>query len=608
MAKFSPPDPMDFAKPATWPDWKQRFSLYRVATKLAEEDEPIQEHDGILKPVEFCSRSLSDAERRYAQIEKECLAAVWASERFYHYLCGLESYTIQTDHKPLVSLINSKDLDTTPLRCQRLLIRLMKFNPVAVYVPGKNLVAADALSRHPLQSTELGYLEQEVRVHVDAIEESVGVRRPVLEQIKEQTERDSGLQRVLNYTRNGWPDHIKSVAMSAKQYFPERGTLSELNGVLRRGNQIVIPYSMRDDMIQKIHQGHQGLTKCGQRYKNAIWWPGIGNDVRELIQSCRHCDINRPSQHKEPLLTTPLPELPWQKIGADLCEYNGHNYLVIVDYFSRWLEILNLPKTTSESVIEKMKSTFSRWGIPEEVRTDNGPQFSAELFKNFAAEYDFQHVTSSPHFPQSNGMADRAVKTAKAILKQANPHMALLSYRSTPTEPTRESPSKLMMGRSLRTTLPTLKENLRPAWPDLEKVKEYEKQAKQSYEKYYNRRYSAKLLLPLSCGDQVRLKIDGEKTWKTTAVVQQEEAAPRSFTLQTDRGNTPRRNRRCVQLVNRESPAEPPAVPPEPVHPETVHPELSVTQPVSSHPTAGRGSPVVTRSGRMVKPNRRFDT
>ncbi|KAJ8369430.1 hypothetical protein SKAU_G00094580 [Synaphobranchus kaupii] len=401
----------------------------------------------------FCSRTLSDAERRYAQIEKECLAAVWASECFYQYLCGLESYTIQTDHKPLVPLINSKDLDTTPLRCQRLLIRLMKFNPVAVYVPGKNLVAADALSRHPLQSTELGDLEQEVRAHMDAIEESVGVRRPVLEQIKEQTERDSELQRVLNYTRNGWPDHIKSVAMSAKQYFPERGTLSELNGVLRRGYQIVIPYSMRDDMIQKIHQGHQGLTKCRQRYKNAIWWPGIGND--------------------------------------------------------------------------------------------------------------------------SNGMAERAVKTAKAILKQADPHMALLSYRSTPTEPTRDSPSKLMMGRSLRTTLPTLKENLRPPWPDLEKV---------------------------------RLKIDGEKTWKTTAVVQQEEAAPRSFTLQTDRGNTPRRNRRCVQLVNRESPAEPPAVPPEPVHPETVHPELSVTQPVSSHPTAGRGSPVVTRSGRMVKPNRRFDT
>ena len=164
----------------------------------------------------------------------------------------------------------------------------------------------------------------------------------------------------------------------------------------------------------------------------------------------------------------------------------------------------------------------------------------------------------------------------------------------------------LMMGRSLRTTLPTLKENLRPAWPDLEKVREYDRQAKQSYEKFYNRRFSTKPLPPLSCGDQVRLKIDGEKTWKTTAVVQHEEAAPRSFTLQTDRGDTPRRNRRCIQLVDRESPAEPQAVPPEPVHPEAVHPELSVTQLVSSHPPAGRESPVVTRSGRVVKPNRRY--
>ncbi|KAL7849761.1 hypothetical protein SRHO_G00191100 [Serrasalmus rhombeus] len=409
----------------------------------------LQSHDGVLKPVAFCPRTLTDAEKRYAQIEKECLAGVWASERFYQYLGGLERYKLLTDHKPLVTLITSKDLDTTPIRCQRLLIRLMKFNPVAEYVPGKHLVIADALSRQPMADTNPGDLEAE------------------------------------------------------------------------------------------IHEGHQGLTKCRERYNGAVWRPGIASDLKKLVTSCKHCNIYSPSQSREPLISRPLPDLPWQKLAADLCEFKDRHYLIVIDYFSRWLEILHLPKTNSEIVIEKLKSIFTRYGIPEELMTDNSPQFSAEQFRNFTAEYDFQHVTSSPHFPQSNGMAKRAVKTAKWILKQDNPHLSLLSYRSTPTEPTRQSPAKLLMGREIRTTLPVLKESLRPMWPNLETVKKNDAKAKQSYEKDYNRRYSAKPLPSLSIGEKVRLKIDGEKAWTTPATVQRQEAAPRSFTLEMERGDIP---------------------------------------------------------------------
>lgn len=323
----------------------------------------MQNHDGRLKPVAFCSRTLTDIEKRYTQIEKECLSGVWASERFYQYLCGLEKYKLLTDHKPLVTLINSKDLDTTPIRCQRLLIRLMKFNPISEYVPGKHLVVADALSRHPMADIPPGDLEAEVKAYVDSVEDDLRVRKPIIEQIKHKTGMDGELQHVLRYIRNGWPEYLKSVPSNLSAYFKERGSLSETNGLVLRGRQIVIPESMRGDMLLRIHQGHQGLTKSRECYRGAVWWPGIASDMKRLVSSCKHCNIHRPSQNKEPLITTPLPDLPWQKLAADLCELKGRHYLIVIDYFSRWLEILELPKTTSETIIQKLKGIFTRFGI-----------------------------------------------------------------------------------------------------------------------------------------------------------------------------------------------------------------------------------------------------
>ena len=117
-------------------------------------------------------------------------------------------------------------------------------------------------------------------------------------------------------------------------------------------------------------------------------------------------------------------------VGADICESKGDQYLIVSDYFSRYIEIAHLKNATSFCVIQSMKNIFSRHGIPEKVVTDNGRQFVSSEFQNFADKWNFVHTTSSPYFPQSNGQAERAVQIAKRILQQEDSFLALLSYRT----------------------------------------------------------------------------------------------------------------------------------------------------------------------------------
>ena len=159
-------------------------------------------------------------------------------------------------------------------------------------------------------------------------------------------------------------------------------------------------------------------------------------------------------------------------------EWKKTDYLLVVDYYSRFIEIAKLTLTTAMGVISHLKSIFARHGIPEVVVSDNGPQYSSVVFEEFSKEYKFDHVTSSPKYPQANGEAERAVKTTKQLLeKNRDPYLALLTYRSTPLE-NGYSPSELLMGRKLRTTLPIAPEQLKSSLPKESVVKEKERKLK----------------------------------------------------------------------------------------------------------------------------------
>ena len=205
----------------------------------------------------------------------------------------------------------------------------------------------------------------------------------------------------MKYTLTGWPQCLKDVITEAHPYHGARDDLSVANGLLLRDCRIVIPTKLRPDLLTKIHHGHQGVTKCRERAKQSVWWPGISQNIADMVAKCQHCITNKHSQHNERLIPTTLPERPWQHIGADMMTFQNKEYLILMDYYSRYLEVVYTPTTTPKAIVEKMKNIFARWAIPERITSDNVPQFSSEMFKVFANTYEIVLTPSSPGFPQS---------------------------------------------------------------------------------------------------------------------------------------------------------------------------------------------------------------
>ncbi|XP_027869193.1 uncharacterized protein K02A2.6-like [Xiphophorus couchianus] len=422
------------------------------------------------RPVAYVSRSLTQTEQRYAQVEKEALSLTWACERFSNYLVG-KHFQMETDHKPLLSLLSSQMLDDLPPRIQRFRMRLMRYSYSISYVPGKHLWTADTLSRAPMienLSTTEAKLVDDSNIYVDNVIQNLPASTGYLEELRQELTRDSICARVMQLCEEGWPTHYNSEP-ALRLYWAEKAFLTVNDGLLLRGERLVIPSTMRNDVLMKLHEGHQGVVKCRERAQQSVWWPGLGQQLKELVLKCHTC--NREKENPtEPLMPSQYPDRPWQKLGADLFTLQGKNYILVVDYASRFVEIAQLSPTRSADVIPHLKSVFARHGIPEVMITDNGPQFSCAAFATFAKLYGFSHITSSPRYPQSNGEAERAVKTIKNLLKKAaDPYLALLAYRATPLW-NGYSPAELLMGRRLRTTVPTLPSLLRPVLPKSEIV------------------------------------------------------------------------------------------------------------------------------------------
>lgn len=507
------------------------------------------------QPVAYASRSLTDTERNYAQIEKELLAIVFGAEKFNQYTYG-RKVIVESDHKPL-EVIYRKPLVAAPKRLQRMLLRLQKYNLEIGFKPGQHMYLADTLSRAPLPNTtsrdEVLTIDKEVEeIHMV---EFLPLRKASLDDIRKESLRDSTMQALQKVIREGWPETKIDLPNDVTPYFNVRDELSAQDGIIFKGDRCVVPKSLRPEVLSRIHRSHIGVEGCLRRARESVFWPGMNTAVKNFVRQCETCRTFEISQQKETLHPHEVPDRPWSKVGVDLFETNNRHYLVTVDYHSNYWEVDRLESsTTSKAVIYKLKQHFARHGIPNTVFSDNGPQFDSDEFRRFARDWEFNHLTSSPGHSQSNGMAESAVKTVKRLIKKANkdgtdPWLAILDHRNTPTEGMKSSPAQRLMSRRTRTLLPTSEKLLKPKLAENVQEGKWKTRTKQAF--YYNR--NARDLPPLKTGDSVRIQptSNPKAPWKKATV--QEQVNMRSYKVLTEDGSALRRNRRHLKATTKES-------------------------------------------------------
>ncbi|XP_015778582.1 PREDICTED: uncharacterized protein LOC107356488 [Acropora digitifera] len=308
---------------------------------------------------------MSNAETHYAQIEKELLAIVFACERFESYVYGRDVIRVESNLKPLEAIF-SKPLHSAPKRLQRMLLRLQKYNLQVVYKKGTQMFLPEINACD--FNKELEEVDHQAFLPVSANR---------WQQIKHASADDPVLQQLRTTIREGWPETYAR-------------SLWQLCTAL-------------------------GMEGCIRRARDTLYWPRIAAELREYIAKCDICLSHRTEQSKEPLLQHEVIARHWAKVAADLCELDNRSLLVITDYYSNFIEVARLNSVTFRSVIKEMKAVFARYGIPDVLVTDNGPQFAAAEFAVFEKSWMFQHITSSPHYSQSNGKAENAVKTVKRL-------------------------------------------------------------------------------------------------------------------------------------------------------------------------------------------------
>ena len=328
------------------------------------------------QPIYYALRALTSAEKNYQNLECEAQAAVWGMEKFHYFLYG-RKFILQTDQKPLVSIFRKYMIDVSP-RIQRITIQVWQYEFEPQHIPGRNNVISDALSR----VTPLEFQDSNAEKDILAVNflQYSSIEEKERDEVLQETNKDPEFQALKHAISTGWPAKRSQIRASLHPYWNCRDELTIESGILMKNSKVLIPETLKQKYLRQIHQGHQGIKACRSRAREFVFWVNINRDIEELVQKCSLCQSQQNSTSSIQKYVSEVPPHPWHTIGSDLFYFRRIDFLVVVDYFSKYLLMRKIPNSTSSAVIKELGMIFSEFGKPQVFRSDNGPCHSSQEF------------------------------------------------------------------------------------------------------------------------------------------------------------------------------------------------------------------------------------
>lgn len=410
--------------------------------------------DGTERPIRYASQTLSQTQQRYAMVDKEAYAIIFGVKKFYQYLYN-RKFILYCDNKAVTQIFSeTKGLPVlSATRMQHYAIFLQAFDYEIKYRKSEENSNADGLSRLSIISKE----NADECDEIDVLEiESIETLPVTVKIVAAETKKDQTVKRLMRSLEQGKICDKKD-RFSVNQ---EEFTLQQ--GCLMRNSRVYIPRSLRSEIMRELHAAHFGISRMKSLARTYCWWSGMDNDIENLVKNCPNCQLNR---HNPPKVETHLwqkAKKPFERVHIDFAGplQDGSYFLIIVDAFSKWMEVEIMRSTTTTCTIERLRRYFSTYGIPLYLVSDNGPQFTSEEFSRFLVDNGIFHKRSAPYHPATNGQAERSIQTIKQKIKAIRYRSVselekclrqiLMQYRITKHASTEKTPAELVFGRQMR--------------------------------------------------------------------------------------------------------------------------------------------------------------